>query len=515
MLKMKIIKGETLKLKYNIKTPDIILANLQEKEVTPTKEEQLIKADFGYDGLKQVKVGEIPDNYIEPIGTKEIVENGIYEIKNYENVDVNVEYKVKLQQKNVEPTKELQEIIADETYDGLEKVNVMPIAEEYIIPSGELNINENGQYDVTDKSSVNVEIENTSGGNVDEYFNTSLSYTEDTFLPWNDTSTDYTYLVNEEHTKVIAGVSSSSIILVPIEEKDNYNTRWQITAYSSNWRIKNVGLGRYLRIRNATLELSTSAGNWTSGTTGKMYCTSNYTSYYLMVENDKVIATSTPANGQIFEAYIPKGTSMTNNSIYKFLTQKYIRKYPDIVVTNDVITTLDGMCAGYNGLIIPKIICGLNIEIMSKLYSNCTEVTEIDTSGLITDNVTNMSGVFYYCTSLKNIDVSRFNTSNVTRMDQMFYYCSALTSLDLSNFDTSNVTNMYQMFYNCKSLTHLDIRNFDFTNATDYGQMFGSSTSNYVPDNCEIIVKDDIAKEWLASNHSRLTNVKTIAEYEA
>jgi len=45
--------------------------------------------------------------------------------------------------------------------------------------------------------------------------------------------------------------------------------------------------------------------------------------------------------------------------------------------------------------------------------------------------------------------------------------------------------------------------------------MFGSSASNGVPDNCLIIVKDETAKQWITSKFSRLTNVKTIVEYEA
>ena len=36
---------------------------LQDKEVTPTTEEQVIKADMGFGGLSSVKVSAIPQNY--------------------------------------------------------------------------------------------------------------------------------------------------------------------------------------------------------------------------------------------------------------------------------------------------------------------------------------------------------------------------------------------------------------------------------------------------------------------
>lgn len=63
-----------------------------------------------------------------------------------------------LQEKETIPTKETQEIVADKTYDGLSKVTVHPIPNEYIVPSGEVEFTQNGTYDVTDKASAKVNI---------------------------------------------------------------------------------------------------------------------------------------------------------------------------------------------------------------------------------------------------------------------------------------------------------------------------------------------------------------------
>ena len=123
-----------------------------------------------------------------------------------------------------------------------------------------------------------------------------------------------------------------------------------------------------------------------------------------------------------------------------------------------------------------------------------------------------MSYMFTDCNSLTSLDVSSFNTSKVTTMSYMFQYCRNLMTLDLSNFNTGNLKYMTYMFNGCKSLTHLDMRNFDFTKVTSYSNMFGSSGAYGVPNNCEIIVKDDTAKTWITSKFSRLTNVKTVAE---
>lgn len=65
---------------------------------------------------------------------------------------------ISLQEKEVTPTKQVQEIIPDSDYDGLSKVTLNEIPNEYIIPNGQLNISENGIHDVTDKASVNVDV---------------------------------------------------------------------------------------------------------------------------------------------------------------------------------------------------------------------------------------------------------------------------------------------------------------------------------------------------------------------
>lgn len=138
-----------------------------------------------------------------------------------------------------------------------------------------------------------------------------------------------------------------------------------------------------------------------------------------------------------------------------------------------------------------------------------------ETTNLDTKNITDMGNMFYQCSNVTSLDLSGFNTSNVTTMAHMFYTCSKITRLDLSNFDTSKLTNTSYLFYKCRALTFLDIRNFDFTNVTTYNDMFGSSNSTGPANNCLIIVKDDTAKTWITTNFSRLTNVKTVAEYES
>jgi hypothetical protein len=159
------------------------------------------------------------------------------------------------------------------------------------------------------------------------------------------------------------------------------------------------------------------------------------------------------------------------------------------------VTGIGGLFYGWNYASVPKVIC--------------------------TNDVTNMSGAYRYhsttstSTAIKHIDVSGLDTSNVLYMNGMFAGLKGLLDLDLSNFVIKENLNTSTMFDNCISLAKIDMRSFDFSKLSSYASMFGSSASDGVPDDCEIIVADATQKTWVTTNFSRLTNVKTVAEYNA
>lgn len=75
MFKLKMIKKPILfKLKCDFTFPPIVLANMQEKEVIPTKEQQEIVPDKNYDGLSKVTV----KGYVPKVANKTITQNGVY-----------------------------------------------------------------------------------------------------------------------------------------------------------------------------------------------------------------------------------------------------------------------------------------------------------------------------------------------------------------------------------------------------------------------------------------------------
>ncbi|HBI6832189.1 TPA: BspA family leucine-rich repeat surface protein [Listeria monocytogenes] len=118
------------------------------------------------------------------------------------------------------------------------------------------------------------------------------------------------------------------------------------------------------------------------------------------------------------------------------------------------------------------------------MFKNCSNLMEVDLSGLDTSAVTTMWDMFNSCRALEELDVSHFDTSSVTNMSYMFYDNRNLEVLDVSNLDTSSVTNMYRVFNGCEKLKKLDVSNFDTSSATAMVQMFR---------NCSALEKLDVS----------------------
>lgn len=96
------------------------------------------------------------------VGALEATENKTYLAKDanldgYSQVVVNVQ--PALQEKSTTPTKTQQIVTPEEGYYGLSKVTVEKIPDDYVIPTGAVDIIANGTHNVSGKASANVNVQ--------------------------------------------------------------------------------------------------------------------------------------------------------------------------------------------------------------------------------------------------------------------------------------------------------------------------------------------------------------------
>ncbi|HBM3735644.1 TPA: BspA family leucine-rich repeat surface protein [Listeria monocytogenes] len=179
----------------------------------------------------------------------------------------------------------------------------------------------------------------------------------------------------------------------------------------------------------------------------------------------------------IRDNYYPETPSLTNISRMFTLCRKLSELDVSGLNTSSV-TKMDTIFSNANSLkeLDVSHFDTSSVTDMSSMFAACNSLEELDVSNFDTSSVTNMkymlSGLH-----LKKLDVSNFDTSSVTNMYGMFAYCYNLEELDVSNFDTSSVNNMLHMFYVCNNLEALDLSNFDTSSVTNMFAMFAYCTS--------------------------------------
>ena len=356
MFKLKIInKPKMIKMKCNIEFPNVVLANMQEKEIIPTKETQIVEPDKNYDGLKKVTVNKIPDEYIIPTGEIQINQNGIYNVKDKVTANVNI------------PEKQL----------------------------GTKTITKNGIYKATDDnldgySEVKVE---TSGVDINDYFET------------NYTGNNYTGFIKKVSNKIlIKGTSCSSMF-------QNFNMLSEIPQLDTS-KVTNMNYMFY---------------NCTSLIEIPLLDTSKVTNIASMFYYCTSLTT-------IPQLDTSKVTNM-NNMFYNCTSLIEIPQLDTSKVTN-----------------------------MNNLFYRCTSLIEIPL--LDTSKVTNMQQMFYNCTSLTTIP--QLDTSKVTNMNGMFVANSKLTNM-------GGLKNLGMAY-----LTTQSANNFQYTLDLSYSPLTYDSLMNVI-----------------------------------
>ncbi|HAC3378129.1 TPA: BspA family leucine-rich repeat surface protein [Listeria monocytogenes] len=188
-----------------------------------------------------------------------------------------------------------------------------------------------------------------------------------------------------------------------------------------------------------------------------------------------------------------EGDSVSDSPLEKVIIRD--NDYPETPSLTD-ISRMFTLCRKLSELDVS----GLNtssVTDMEYVFAGPVVLEKLDVSNFDTSSVTNMRGMFAGCRSLEELDVSHFDTSSVTNMNYMFQYCELLEKLDVSHFDTSSVTNMHYMFGGCNSLEALDVSHFDTSSVTTMETMFAG---------CNSLEALDVSN----FNTSSVTNMKTM-----
>ena len=373
---------------------------LQYKEVTPTKEIQDVIFDEGYDGLNQVTVNPIPDEYIIPAGVIDITDNGDIDVGNYKTAKVDVHIPPILQDKNVTPTKEIQDVIFDEGYEGLSKVTVNPIPDEYIVPNlGTKNINVNGIYNATDEG-------------LDGYSSVEVSTSGDPELEASFISLlDDTLAANV--TKLPNGITSLG--------NNAFYNRSRLSLTSLPEAITKIGSYTFYNCSNLSLtslpEGITEMGSYAFYGCSKLSLTT-------LPKNLKSIAADLFYNCSSLKiSSLPENIESIGDSAFRQCTEITVSHIPETV--KNISGYAFYKCSNVTISKFPDSFTGTTIG--SYMFSDCPKVT----ISSIPVSVTNISSnAFYRCRGLTEMTI---NGDVKTISNSAFGECTYLAKLVLPN----------------------------------------------------------------------------------
>lgn len=118
-----------------------------------------------------------------------------------------------------------------------------------------------------------------------------------------------------------------------------------------------------------------------------------------------------------------------------------------------------------------------NVTDMSNTFSENTS-DSIIVGNIDTSKVTNMERMFYICSNITNLDLTGLDVSKVTNMNNMFYNCAKLTNLNITGWDTSSLTSMVDTFSYCKKIDTLDLSSINISKVTNVLRLFQYCTTN-------------------------------------
>lgn len=397
---------------------------------------------------------------------------------------------ITLQEKSVTPTKSAQEVVADSGFDGLSKVNVGAIPDEYIVPSGTKSITENGTHDVTANASVDVNVPIPEG-----YIQPSGSIT---------VTENGEYDVTEKANVVVAVPDKSEDLDAVIAEQ-----RELIDELSEALDNK-AGGGTSTPTQEKTVEIT--ANGTTVITPDAGYALSKVTANVSIPSDKKPEQTKTveiTENGTV--NVTPDSGKVLSGVTVNVAVPETVPNLQEKTATENGTVVPD---SGYDGL--SKVIVNVPTsggttgenKFLKMVSGETVDLTAEDLSGVTKI----LRGVFYYNKYINSIVIpstvtgifqnsfeqagpltSVVMTDSVTYIGPDAFYNSSLKSIVVSkNVDWIND----RVFGYCRNMEVCD-----FSSNTSIPRLAGTTAFNGIPSTCQIRVPSALYDEWIAATN--------------